>query len=99
VHGIEALKRSTQPTTTIPALESAISPDGQEGNRPCSYREYQMLHMNYLDARNSLCHPALCRNWQNAYIVSLSKELDRLQDQAAVVASTETMHQSRIQWQ
>ena len=47
VHGIKTLQRSAQPSTTIPALESIISPDGQEDNRPCTNREYQMLHTNY----------------------------------------------------
>jgi hypothetical protein len=43
--------------------------------------------------------PPICRNWQNAYIISLSKGLDALESQAAVVASKEIVHQSRIQWQ
>jgi hypothetical protein len=33
--------------------------------------------------------PPICRNWQNAYIISLSKGLDALEGQAAVVASKE----------
>jgi hypothetical protein len=43
--------------------------------------------------------PPICRNWQNAYIISLSKGLDALEGQAAVVASKEIVHQSRIRWQ
>ena len=30
----------------------------------------------------------ICHNWQNAYIISLSKGLNRLEGQAAVVASS-----------
>jgi hypothetical protein len=48
VHGIKTLQCCTQPSTTIPALESIISPGGQEDNRPCTYREYQMLHNELL---------------------------------------------------
>jgi len=43
--------------------------------------------------------PPISRNWQNAYIISLSKGLDALQGQTAVVASQEIVHQSRIRWQ
>jgi hypothetical protein len=42
-----------------------------------------------VDAGNNLCHAALCRNWQNAYIFTLSKELDARNGQAAFVASKE----------
>ena len=31
----------------------------------------------------------ICRNWQNAYIIFLSKGLNRLRGQAAVVATRE----------
>jgi hypothetical protein len=43
--------------------------------------------------------PPICRNWQNAYIISLSKGLDALEGKAAVGASKEIVHQSRIRWQ
>jgi len=43
--------------------------------------------------------PPVCRNWQNAYIISLSKGLNALKGQAAIVASKEIVHQSRIRWQ
>jgi hypothetical protein len=43
--------------------------------------------------------PPVCRNWQNAYIISISKGLNALKGQAAIVASKEIVHQSRIRWQ
>jgi hypothetical protein len=39
--------------------------------------------------------PPICRNWQNAYIISLSKGLNALEGQTTLVASKEIVHQSK----
>jgi len=39
--------------------------------------------------------PPICRNWQNAYINSLSKVLNALEGQTTLVASKEIVHQSK----
>jgi hypothetical protein len=40
--------------------------------------------------------PQVCRNWQNAYIISLSKGLDALEGQAAAAAAETGLYDPKI---